>query len=82
MKTFLYPVLGLALLGAGCNRTPSAVDAAGAPEAKPRIGYAEAAGEPGAKSPVAYAEPADSAPAKLPQARLPQARPPQRAAEN
>jgi hypothetical protein len=81
MKTFLYPVLGLVLLGAGCNRTPSAVDAAAAPEAKPRIGYAEAAGEPGAKSPVAYAEPADSAAAKLPQARLPQARPPQRYAD-
>jgi hypothetical protein len=72
MKTFLYPALGLVLLGAGCNRTPSAVDAAAAPEAKPRIGYAEAAGEPGAKSPVAYAEPADNAAAKLPQARLPQ----------
>jgi len=72
MKTFLYPVLGLVLLGAGCNRTPSPVDAAAAPEAKPRIGYAEAAGEPGAKSPVAYAEPADSAAAKpASAARLP-----------
>ena len=72
MKTFLYPVLGLVLLGAGCNRTPSAVDAAAAPEAKPRIGYAEAAGEPGAKSPVAYAEPADNAAAKpASAARLP-----------
>ncbi|HTD44598.1 MAG TPA: hypothetical protein VK687_10470 [Bryobacteraceae bacterium] len=82
MKTFLYPVLGLVLLGAGCNRTPSAVDAtAAAPEAKPRIGYAEATGEPGAKSPVAYAEPADSAPAKPPQTKLPQARPPLRSAD-
>jgi hypothetical protein len=66
MKTFLYPVLSLALAGAGCNRTPSPVDAAG-PEAKPSIGYAEAAGEPGAKSPVAYAEPADNPAARPPQ---------------
>ena len=75
MKTFLYPVLGLVLLGAGCNRTrtPSAVDAAGTPE-QPRIGYAEATGYPGgAKSPVAYAEPAgDPAARPAPAARLPQ----------
>ena len=72
MKTFLYPVLGLVLLGTGCNRTPSLVDAAAAPEAKPRLGYAEAAGESGAKSPVAYAEPTDDPAAKLPPARRPQ----------
>jgi hypothetical protein len=67
MKTFLYPVLGLVLLGTGCNRTPSPVAAAAAPEAKPPIGYAEAAGESGAKSPVAYAEPADAPAARRPQ---------------
>jgi len=72
MKTFLYPVLGLVLLGAGCNRTPSPLDAAGAPEPKPRIGYAEPAGEAGAKSPVASAEPADNPPAKVPQASPPE----------
>ena len=48
MKTFLYPVLGLVLAGAGCNRTPSSVDAAGLPGAvpapEPRLGYAEVAG--------------------------------------
>jgi hypothetical protein len=67
MKTFLYPVVGLVLLGTGCNRTPSPVDAAAAPEAKPRIGYADATGESGAKSPVAYAEPADGPAARRPQ---------------
>jgi hypothetical protein len=67
MKTFLYPVLSLVLLGAGCNRTPSSVDAAGAPEPKPRIGYAEATGDPAAKSPVAYAEAAGNPAARLPQ---------------
>jgi len=60
MKTFLYPVLSLVLAGAGCNRTPSSVDAAGAPEPRPRIGYAEAAGDPGARSPVVSAEPTDA----------------------
>jgi len=60
MKTFLYPVLSLVLAGAGCNRTPSSVDAAGAPEPRPRIGYAEAAGDPGARSTVVSAEPTDA----------------------
>src|SRR5260221_4408744 len=48
MKTFLYPVLGLVLAGAGCSRTPSSVDAAGLPGAapgpEPRLGYAEVTG--------------------------------------
>jgi hypothetical protein len=48
MKTLLYPVLSLVLAGAGCNRTPSSVDAAGLPGAgpgpEPRLGYAEVAG--------------------------------------
>jgi hypothetical protein len=83
MKTFLYPVLSLVLAGAGCNRTPSpfdaaGVDAAGAPEAKPRIGYAEATGDPGAKSPVAYAEATGNPAARPAEARAPQPRPPQR----
>ena len=61
MKTFLYPVLSLVLAGAaGCNRTPSSVDAAGSPGPSPRIGYAEAAGDPGARSPVVSAEPTDA----------------------
>ena len=60
MKTFLYPVLSLVLAGAGCNRVSTPVDAAGGPEPRPRIGYAEAAGDPGAKSPVASAEPTDA----------------------
>ena len=60
MKTFLYPVLSLVLVGAGCNRTPTAVDAAGAPEPRPRVGYAEAAGDPGARSRVVSAEPTDA----------------------
>ena len=58
MKTFLYPVISLALLGAGCSRdrTASPLDAGGSPS---RVGYAEVAGDGGAKTPVASAETAD-----------------------
>jgi len=62
MKTFLYPVISLALLGAGCSRdrTASPLDAGSSPS---RVGYAEVAGDGGAKTPVASAETtADPAP--------------------
>jgi len=38
MKMFLYPVLSLVLLGAGCNRTPS-VEVSGDPAASPAVAY-------------------------------------------
>jgi hypothetical protein len=45
MKTFPISVLGLVLAGAGCNRTPSSVDAAGLPGGGAGAGgYADVAG--------------------------------------
>ena len=62
MKTLLYPVLTLALAGAGCNRTPP-VEAAADPGAKAPNGfYAEAAGDPAARSAPARSGPVRSAP--------------------
>lgn len=55
MKTFLYPVLGLVLFGAGCNRAPS-VEAAGDPGANPPERSASAIGSPAARTAPAYAE--------------------------
>jgi len=68
MKTFLYPTLSLALLAAGCNRTPATpVDADGAGDFKTRAGYAEVAGGAGARNPVASAEVTDN---PVPQATI------------
>lgn len=72
MKILLYPVLSLVLAGAGCNRTPSSVDAAGLPGAGPgpeqRLGYAEVAGNSAATPPLARTAPgyATSSAAEIP----------------